>query len=417
MQPDVGKAKEEEPYFLRLTQLDTKFELDKTAILGEIALKVMNAGIKYTRVTSYNSYAAHGPVIVTGPKSYIEAVFNSGDFFVRASGRDEAGRIREVDLDMEIAAISDEKKVRKHSSKRATAASKEVELSISAHVEVKLGSIEEQHYIRERHIQKAWEEAGFHVVKSNQQLLMLDDGSRTLTRMDVIHANVIPTDTYGGDLLGAKWPTLLTVKYTNHKEVVITHLTYKLHAVGELAEVICDICHRYTRGAIEEMPRRLGGAHIACQGHGKGKGAGGKGKGAGGGKGRGRPDGDARIVEEAKRRKALVDQVGAPPAGPSGFLPPCKHFWQGTCSRAVKDRVCNFAHGSNADAKRVLCRHPKKRGACRYGQDCWYATEAEYAALDGDARVPLDAQAPHYPPTPAASPTPPAAGVADVSLL
>ena len=52
MQPDVGKAKEEEPYFLRLTQLDTKFELDKTAILGEIALKVMNAGIKYTRVTS-----------------------------------------------------------------------------------------------------------------------------------------------------------------------------------------------------------------------------------------------------------------------------------------------------------------------------------------------------------------------------
>ena len=103
--------------------------------------------------------------------------------------------------------------------------------------------------------------------------------------------------------------------------------------------------------------------------------------------------------------------------GPSGVLPPCKHFWQGTCSRAVKDRVCNFAHGSNADAKRVLCRHPKKRGACRYGQDCWYATEAEYAALDGDARVPLDAQAPHYPPTPAASPTPPAAGVADVSLL
>ena len=83
----------------------------------------------------------------------------------------------------------------------------------------------------------------------------------------------------------------------------------------------------------------------------------------------------------------------------------------------MKDRVCNFAHGSNADAKRVLCRHPKKRGACRYGQDCWYATEAEYAALDGDARVPLDAQAPHYPPTPAASPTPPAAGVADVSLL
>ena len=46
----MGKAKEEEPYFLRLTQLDTKFELDKTAILGEIALKVMNAGIKYVRV-------------------------------------------------------------------------------------------------------------------------------------------------------------------------------------------------------------------------------------------------------------------------------------------------------------------------------------------------------------------------------
>ena len=62
----MGKAKEEEPYFLRLTQLDTKFELDKTAILGEIALKVMNAGIKYTRVTSYNSYAAHGPVIACG---------------------------------------------------------------------------------------------------------------------------------------------------------------------------------------------------------------------------------------------------------------------------------------------------------------------------------------------------------------
>ena len=380
---------------------------------------MVSAGIKYTRVTSYTSYAAHGPVVVTGPKSYMEAVFQSGDFIVRASGRDETGRIREVDLDMEIAAISDAKKVRKHSSKRSANATKEVELSLSAHVEVKLGSIEELNYIRERHIQKAWEEAGFHVVKTHHQRVKLDDGSRTLTRTDAIHSNVIPSETYGGDLLGAAWPTLLKVVYTNHKETVITHLTYKIHAEGELAEAICDICHRYTRGAIEAMPRRLGGGHIACPGHGKGKGPGGKGAGGGKGRGRGggRPDGDARIVEEAMRRKALMDQMGPQPAGPSGFLPPCKHFWQGTCSRAAKDRVCNFAHGSSADAKRVLCRHPKKRGACRYGPDCQFATEAEYAALAWEARVPLDAEVPYNPPTPAASPTPPAAGMDDASLL
>ena len=36
----------------------------------------------------------------------MEAVFQSGDFIVRASGRDETGRIREVDLDMEIAAMT-----------------------------------------------------------------------------------------------------------------------------------------------------------------------------------------------------------------------------------------------------------------------------------------------------------------------
>ena len=31
--------------------------------------------------------------------------------------------------------------------------------------------------------------------------------------------------------------------------------------------MICDISHRYTHEAIEKMPHRLGGAHIACQGH------------------------------------------------------------------------------------------------------------------------------------------------------
>ena len=45
-------------------------------------------------------------------------------------------------------------------------------------------------------VKKNWEDVDFTVLKTNQQLLRLDDGSRTLTRMDVIHTNVIPNAIY-----------------------------------------------------------------------------------------------------------------------------------------------------------------------------------------------------------------------------
>ena len=58
-------------------------------------------------------------------------------------------------------------------------------------------------------MKKNWEDVDFTVLKTNQQLLRLDDGSRTLTRMDVIHTNVIPNATYLqrlSHLVGARWP-------------------------------------------------------------------------------------------------------------------------------------------------------------------------------------------------------------------
>ena len=84
--------------------------------------------------------------------------------------------------------------------------------------------------------------------------------------------------------------------------------------------------------------------------------------------------------------------------------------------RAKSDSTCNFAHGTRADAKRILCRHIQIRGACRYGAKCHYASREEYEALDWDAKVPLDAVGPHRAPTPAASPTAHVEGASD-SLL
>ena len=111
------------------------------------------------------------------------------------------------------------------------------------------------------------------------------------------------------------------------------------------------------------------------------------------------------MIEEAKRKNELKRAMHDSGASSSGAqLEPCKHFWQGKCIRAKSDSTCNFAHGTRADAKRILCRHHHIRGACRYGDKCHYATQAEYDALDWDAKVPLDAVGPHHAPTPAASP-------------
>ena len=116
------------------------------------------------------------------------------------------------------------------------------------------------------------------------------------------------------------------------------------------------------------------------------------------------------MIEETKRKNALKMAMHGSGANSSGTpLEPCKHFWQGKCMRAKSDTTCNFAHGTRADAKRILCRHHQIRGACRYGDKCHYATQAEYDALDWDAKVPLDAEGPHRAPTPAASPTVPQA--------
>ena len=123
------------------------------------------------------------------------------------------------------------------------------------------------------------------------------------------------------------------------------------------------------------------------------------------------------MIEEAKRKNELKRAMHDSGASSSGAqLEPCKHFWQGKCIRAKSDSTCNFAHGTRADAKRILCRHAPIRGACRYGANCHYATREEYDALDWDAKVPLDAVGPHHVPTPAASPIAHAEGASD-SLL
>ena len=62
-------------------------------------------------------------------------------------------------------------------------------------------------------------------------------------------------------------------------------------------------------------------------------------------------------------------------------------------------------------------RHTQIRGACRYGDACHYATQAEYDALDWDARVPLDAVGPHAPPTTVESPKGPHAEGGSESLV
>ena len=409
----IPRESSEEPFYLNLKQLGTHWELDQEAIMFVITEKALNAGIDYPKIVTANLISKSGPAIITAPRGTIEAVYATGEFIV-AAGHNEDGETREVDLVMEIGAIADSSRARKMN----TGASKEINLierELSVHITVKLNTVEEMYYVRERHVKKAWEDLGFMVSRTNQQLVKLKDGTNTTTRSDLIHANIMPMDSYNGDLLGADYPSLLKITYGNSKETVTTKLPYKIHAKGELAQVLCTICHRYTPEALEgPLCRRLRLDHVACQGHapGKGKGYGkgrgkgdGRGSGRGGGRGKSPAAGTALMIEKAKAQNALKAAMHGSGASSSGApLEPCKHFWQGKCIRAKSDTTCNFAHGTRADAKRILCRHHQIRGACRYGDKCHYATQAEYDALDWDAKVPLDAVGPHHAPTPAASP-------------
>ena len=73
--------------------------------------------------------------------------------FIVAAGRTEDGDIREIDLEMEIGAISDTAKVRKVNSVKISKEIKQIELDSAVHVTVKLGTVEEMYYryVRERH--------------------------------------------------------------------------------------------------------------------------------------------------------------------------------------------------------------------------------------------------------------------------
>ena len=126
-----------------------------------------------------------------------------------------------------------------------------------------------------------------------------------------------------------------------------------------------------------------------------------------------------RSLESTILMKQLLEMGFTPSQLQAGGAPleACRHFWQGKCIRAKADSTCNFAHGTRADAKRILCRHTQIRGACRYGDARHYATQAEYDALDWDARVPLDAVGPHAPPTTMESPKGPHAEGGSESLV
>ena len=183
---ETQRESSEEPYFLNLTQLGTKYELDQEAIIFAITEKALNAGIDYPKIVSATMHSKTGPAVITATRGTIEAVYATGEFIVNAMGHTEDGEAREVDLQMEMGAIADESRARRITSTNVKEEVRKMERDAAVHITVKLATVEEQYYVRERHVKKAWEDLGFVVTKTSQQLIKLKDGTNTKTRCTVI---------------------------------------------------------------------------------------------------------------------------------------------------------------------------------------------------------------------------------------
>ena len=74
---------------------------------------------------------------------------------------------------MEIGAIADSSRARKMNTGSASKEINLIERELSVHITVKLNTVEEMYYVRERHVKKAWEDLGFMVRRrrTNQQLI------------------------------------------------------------------------------------------------------------------------------------------------------------------------------------------------------------------------------------------------------
>ena len=388
----------EEIYAICLSQIGQKYDIEKEAILTVVTRNAVLEGVNNPKIDAYKSESKKGPVTITGPKSTMEAAFRSGEFIVASTARTRERETIEVELEAEIWPVNDP--TAKRYNRVAERAKKEVrnlKLEASVHISMR-PDVRALANAQERHFRRAWELAGYTVIKCDWARVKLADGTTTLTRTDVVHLNVIPdraSGVVGGQPFGALWPMTITVEYEAGNRRVSDEMPYVLHADQygpPFSNNICGTCHKYFESAIAGHP----GMHrdaMACMGH-QGKGLGGKGaggKGAGGkgagGKGGGRQDGTAVLLQQVKTQMAKEAEASA-----SADLLPCKHFHEGTCMRAVEGRTCGFAH--MGDPKMICCRHGQKGGTCRYKDKCLYSSRVEWAALPEGQRVALDATGP-----------------------
>ena len=156
--------------------------------------------------------------------------------------------------------------------------------------------------------------------------------------------------------------------------------TYRIHPHPELDDRLCprDECHSYFPEPLAWLRGEVNPSLEIrpCPGHKKGASTHQRMQKGGG-------------IEASRLGKAKSEQLAAraqTEEGEGEEQEPCPDYHRGLC-RAMKRKAppCKKKHPEDPPPKQIQCNHfktgPNGKKVCRYGSDCLYATEAEYALL------------------------------------